>query len=144
MRMSVGYGGPARGSCDALPNFSARSALAIHHQNNLQSLHLNANSLPTVAAPHTYKGSRLPTPTRGRGRMRRESTSSAPLSPTSYTPHQRQRTHLYASPLSTLTIAPPPPGMNLVLLLCIDVLSVNQNYYTVLAQTREQYSSEHI
>ena len=58
---------------------------------SLPSLHLNTNSLPTL--------------TRGR-RRRREPSPSPPLPPASSTPHQRPRTHTYASQfLSTLTIA---------------------------------------
>ena len=70
---------------------------ALMDDSNLQSLHLDTNSLHT--------------PTRGR-RRRREPNPSPPLSPTSSTPHQRPRTHTYASHfqnLFTLTIAPPPP-----------------------------------
>ena len=49
----------------------------------------------------------LPTSTRGR-RRRRETSPSPPLSPASYTPYQRPRTHTCAPHfLSTLTVAPP-------------------------------------
>ena len=61
-------------------------------RNNQLSLHLDTNSLLK--------------PTSGR-RRRREQSSSLPPPPASSTPHQRPRTHTYAShSLSTLTIAP--------------------------------------
>ena len=76
----------------AQPSYFSNPALM--EDNNLQSLNVDTNSLPT--------------PTRGR-RRRREPSPSPPLSPTSSTPHQRPRTHTYASHfLSTLTIAPSP------------------------------------
>ena len=76
----------------AQPSYFSNPALM--DDNNLQSLHIDTNSLPT--------------PTRGR-RRRQEPSPYPPASPASSTPHQRPHTHTYASHfLSILTIAPSP------------------------------------
>ena len=101
------------------PKFSASTPILLHMSQqsstngwqNLLSLHVDNNSLPTL--------------TRGR-RRRQEPSPSLPLSPASFTPHQRPHTHTlaYASPfLSTLTIAPSPWP---TLLLWINEFSINQ------------------
>ena len=99
----------AQSSQLAHPSYFSNPALM--DDSNLPSLHVDTNSLPT--------------PTRGR-RRRREPSPSPPLSPASSTPHQRPRTHTYASHfLSTLTIAPSPwPA----LLLCNNEFSINQKF----------------
>ena len=94
----------------AQPSYFSNPALM--DDNNLPSLNVDTNSLPT--------------PTRGR-RWRREPSPSPPLSPASSIPHQRPRNHTYASHfLSTLTIAPSPwPA----LLVCINEFSINQKFW---------------
>ena len=78
----------------AYPSSFSNPSPALMDDNNLPSLHVDTNFLPT--------------PTRGR-RRRREPSPSLPRPPASSTPHQRPLTHTYASHfLSTLTIAPSP------------------------------------
>ena len=73
----------AQSSQLAHPSYFSNPALM--DGSNLQSLHVNTNSLPT--------------PTKGL-RGRREPSPSPPLSPASSTPHQRPHTHTYGFILS--------------------------------------------